>query len=202
MQADKTSDLGKMATPSWPCCFITLRCACPHSHNLSATSTLCLYCPVRSRKMVNTMKNLYTLRDEFKDELYRLRLDAELTVKELSEKASMSQSLVSAYELGDKAVSSESADKLADTFHLKGKDREDFFLLAANTRRRDCLVPYARTLSGELLNFVPRTLRLQGIDVGTISNCQYERDATGEEQLVIELRDGRKAVCSLSVALN
>ena len=151
------------------------------------------------------MNNIYTTRDQFKQELRRLRAQAGMTVRELSERAGICQSLISAYEVAEKSVSSESAAKLADAMALKGFFRNRFLLLAASTKRRDRLVGYSRDMGAAILNFIPHKLREAGIDLNAITDCDY-RDtlkpdlSAGPDRLEIQLRGGKRLICDFTVA--
>ena len=149
------------------------------------------------------MNEIYNAREDFQKLLFNYRSDLGLTVRELAEKAAMSQSLISAFEQAEKQVSAEAALKLADALALKGTEREHFLILAAATMRKDRLLSYARELPAELLNFLPQKLSQANIDLDTIIKCQYNAgvrlDKADPDQLVLELRNGQKVVCSLSV---
>lgn len=151
------------------------------------------------------MNNIYNTRDQFKQELRHQRAQARLTVRELSEKAGICQSLISAYEVAEKSVSSDSAVKLANAMALKGLSRDKFLLLAASTKRRDRLVGYARDMGAAILNFVPHKLREAGIDLSTITDCQYQQTlkpdlSKGPDRLSIQLKGGKKLICDFTVA--
>jgi transcriptional regulator with XRE-family HTH domain len=157
--------------------------------------------------LIHMMNTIYRSREQFQNEVCRHRSSALLTVKELAQKAGMSASLVSAFEQGDKPVSSGAAVKLADAFKLSGAVREDFLLLAAATRRKDRVVAYARELSAEIMNFVPRALKKAGIDFAKIESSKYSHNVDGEgksspDRLEVVLGDGKKVVCSLSVSVS
>ena len=88
--------------------------------------------------------NIQESRIDFAKEILRWRTQQQLSVREFSQRAGLSASLISSLEQGERPISSQSALKLVDAFNLQGCQREQFLLKAAATKRRDRIVAYAR----------------------------------------------------------
>jgi transcriptional regulator with XRE-family HTH domain len=147
------------------------------------------------------MNNVFEHRAEFGDQLKQLRHEANHSLRGLGELSGVAYSMISAFELGEKAMGSETSVRLADALHLTGEQRENFLMKAAGTRKKDRLVGYARTLAPEILNYVAKSLLNAGIDLNQIKACKYLRsEAEGCDVLALELSDGRKLSCSLVLA--
>jgi hypothetical protein len=59
---------------------------------------------------------------------------------------------------------------------------------------------YARELPAEIINFVVRRLVRAGVDLKSISSSRYQ-DQGEVESLEIGLKNGKKIICSLSLAV-
>lgn len=55
--------------------------------------------------------------------------------------------MISAFELGEKAMGAETSVRLAQAFNLTGEEREQFLINAAGTRKKDRLVGYPQQSS-------------------------------------------------------
>lgn len=120
--------------------------------------------------MSNTNTSIDECRARFGQLLRLLRKRQNLSQGDLKAASGVSDSLVSAFEHGERAVGSEVAARLADALRLAGDEREDFLLAAASTRRRDRLVAYARHLPPEILNYLPRLMAEAGVDLATVNS--------------------------------
>lgn len=100
--------------------------------------------------------------------------------------------MISCLEHGDRAIGSDVATKLANALSLTGEERQRFLFAAAATRRKDRLVGYARALAPEILNFVPKVLAAQGIDLEHIETAELRQSLNTESPHVLR---SLKAAC-------
>lgn len=103
-----------------------------------------------------------------------------LSLRELQAACGVTYTVVSNIERGERAVGAGTAERLADGLGLRGEEREQFLFQAAATRRRDRLVGYARELEPEILNFLPKVLASQGVDLGGIERSAIRSNLEGE----------------------
>lgn len=128
-------------------------------------------------------------RTNFGRTLKTYRTQQNLTLRQLQELGGVNYTLVSAFEHGERAVGADVATRLANGLNLAGDERQRFLFAAAATRRRDRLVGYARSLAPELLNFVPKVLAGNGLDLEAIEGCEVRQNLDGERpELLTQLR--------------
>ena len=134
--------------------------------------------------MSNSSTSIDECRRNFGYHLKKLRKQRNLSQGDLKASSGVADSLISAFEHGDRAVGAEVATRLADALSLEGDERESFLLSAASTRRRDRLVEYARQLPPEIINYLPRVLSEAGVDLEAIecSDICHAKD-TGDKGL-------------------
>ena len=157
--------------------------------------------------MTNKINRVYRAREVVGAEVRSQRNKAGLTLQELEEVTGVGYSLISAIEHGNRAVTADVATRLANAFKLQGKKRDQLLFLAAGTGKKDKLVGYARRLDPEIVNFLPKVLQEQGVDLEDIRHCQFRPTALDPlrggapeepvELLVVQLTDGRKIGCSV-----
>jgi transcriptional regulator with XRE-family HTH domain len=155
---------------------------------------------VRTYAQYKYMNTIYEQRSDFAAQVRHYRTQQHWTVNQLSKKAGMCPALISSIEQGDRNISFQAGLKLAEAFQLKGTTRDDFLFKAATTRKKDRLMAYARELPAEIINFVVRRLVRAGVDLKSISSSQYQ-DQGDTESLEIDLKNGKKIICSLSLAV-
>jgi transcriptional regulator with XRE-family HTH domain len=149
--------------------------------------------------MLIDMLEFWKARSDFGKKLRELRSSAGWTLRQMHETTGISFGVIASIEVGERVASPEAAVKLADAFGLVEKEREEFLLLAAATRKRDRLMQVSRTLPAALLNFIPQILMRRGVNIDHIGQCNIEERTEGEQQLTIAMEDGQKLLCRLEV---
>jgi transcriptional regulator with XRE-family HTH domain len=139
--------------------------------------------------------------------LRQLRTNNHLSLRELGDKSNLPHSLIAGIESGDRPAGPSVAVKLANALELLGDARDLFLLQAAQTTRRDHLLQEAQGLDAIVINFLPRKLIANGVVPAQIKSSKLvEISENGahapREQLNIELIDGRKVSCQITVSNN
>ena len=116
------------------------------------------------------------MKNDFPQRLSRLRRSAKLTNLELSELAPVSRSLIPGLQSGKRVVGEFQARKLGVALGLTGKDLDSFIYSGINRSKEKVLVE-ALPYPAELLNLLPRQLKLAGIGADRIEECVVEEDA-------------------------
>ena len=140
------------------------------------------------------MNEVYQSRRSLGAVIRQLRHDRGWSLREMERSTGIVYSFLSAVELGERAVGSVLAARLAEAFELEGSERDQFFLGAAGTRKKDRLVACARNLAPEILNYLPLRLQGSGVVLPNIISAQID----GEE-LRLVLQDGTQICCQLSI---
>ena len=95
---------------------------------------------------------------KFKDLLISKRKQQGLTAKELSKSASVSESLRSGIQNGNRRIADKQASRIANALDLTGCDKLEFVYLAMN-ESSDRLLESSRGYPVEILNSIPGLLR-------------------------------------------
>jgi transcriptional regulator with XRE-family HTH domain len=153
------------------------------------------------------MNDTTTAKRAFGDLLRQLRTNNHLSLRELGDKSNLPHSLIAGIESGDRPAGPSVALKLRKAFELTPADADAFLLKAAQTTRRDHLLKEAQGLDAIVINFLPRKLIQNGVVSAQIKNSELvevgENDACApREQLNIELTDGRKVSCQITITTN
>lgn len=95
---------------------------------------------------------------KFKDLLISTRKQQGLTAKELSKRASVSESLLSGLQNGNRRIAEKQASRIANALELTGSQKLEFVYLAMN-ESSDRLLESSRNYPVEILNSLPGLLR-------------------------------------------
>ena len=100
--------------------------------------------------------------NHFKDLLISKRKALGLTSKELSKQSSVSESLLSGLQSGNRRIAEKQASRIASALGLKGQEKSDFIFMAMNESTQR-LLESSKAYPVELLNYLP--VQLQKIKV-------------------------------------
>ena len=109
--------------------------------------------------------------NQFKDLLKSKRKELGITSKELSELASVSESLLSGLQTGNRRIGEKQASRIASGLGLLGEEHSDFVFMAMN-ESRDRLLESSEDYPVETLNFLPLLLRKMRISPEMISESR------------------------------
>ena len=109
--------------------------------------------------------------NQFKYLLKSKRKELRLTSKELSELASVSESLLSGLQTGNRRIGEKQASRIASGLGLLGEEHSDFVFMAMN-ESRDRLLESSEDYPVETLNFLPVLLRKMEISPEIISESR------------------------------
>lgn len=109
--------------------------------------------------------------NQFKDLLKSKRKELGLTSKELSELASVPESLLSGVQTGNRRIGEKQASRIASGLGLLEDEHSDFVFMAMN-ESRDRLLDLSEDYPVETLNFLPMLLRKMGISPEMISESR------------------------------
>jgi len=109
--------------------------------------------------------------NQFKYLLKSKRKELGLTSKELSELASVSESLLSGLQTGNRRIGEKQASRIASGLGLLGDEHSDFVFMAMN-ESRDRILDLSEDYPVEILNFLPVLLRKKGISPEMISESR------------------------------
>jgi transcriptional regulator with XRE-family HTH domain len=139
--------------------------------------------------------------------LKQIRNNSNLSLRQLGVKSNLPHSLIAGIESGDRPAGLSVAVKLQKALELTSPDADVFLLKAAQTTHRDHLLQEVHGLDALTINFLPRFIIKNGLVPATIKNTEIftvrENDAyAAREQLNIELTDGRKVSCHITITNN
>ena len=109
--------------------------------------------------------------NQFKYLLKSKRKELGITSKELSELASVSESLLSGLQTGNRRIGEKQASRIASGLGLLGEEHSDFVFVAMN-ESRDRLLDASEDYPVETLNFLPVLLRKMEISPEIISESR------------------------------
>ena len=107
-------------------------------------------------------KRYYSQMNQFKDLLKSKRKELGITSKELSELASVSESLLSGLQTGNRRIGEKQASRIASGLGLLGEEHSDFIFMAMNESRQRILAS-SKAYPVEILNSLPGLLRNKGV---------------------------------------
>ena len=99
----------------------------------------------------------------------------ELTAKELSKRASVSESLLSGLQNGNRKIGEKQASRIANALELTGSDKLEFVYLAMN-ESSDRLLESSRAYPVEVLNQLPLFLKSSGISSSAIQESRFNNN--------------------------
>ena len=108
---------------------------------------------------------------EFKNHLKIKRKEQEMTSRELAARSSVSPSLLSGLEKGNRVIGEKQAKRIAAALNLENQEHSDFVFMAMN-ESRDRLLDLSEDYPVETLNFLPLLLRKVGISPEMISESR------------------------------
>jgi len=108
---------------------------------------------------------------QFKDHLISTRKALGLTSKELSRRASVSESLLSGLQNGNRRIGEKQATRLASALELRDWENSDFIFMAMNESSQR-LLESSKDYPVEILNSLPFLLRNNGISAEEISSAR------------------------------
>lgn len=132
----------------------------------------------------------------FKDHLIRKRKELGLTSKELSKRASVSESLLSGLQNGNRRIGEKQASRIATALGLKGWEKSDFIFMAMNLSSKR-LLESSREYPVEILNSLPILLINKGISPTQISGARIF-----DPFLEISLKSGDVLRLSVTLSVN
>ena len=100
--------------------------------------------------------------NHFKDLLISKRKALGLTSKELSKQSSVSESLLSGLQSGNRRIGEKQASRIASALGLKKQDKSDFIFMAMNESTQR-LLESSKAYPVEILNSLPGLLRNKGV---------------------------------------
>jgi len=100
--------------------------------------------------------------NHFKDLLISKRKALRLTSKELSKQSSVSESLLSGLQSGNRRIGEKQASRIASALGLINQDERDFIFMAMNESTQR-LLEFSKAYPVEILNSLPGLLRKKGI---------------------------------------
>ncbi len=100
--------------------------------------------------------------NHFKDLLISKRKALGLTSKELSKQSSVSESLLSGLQSGNRRIGEKQASRIASALGLKKQEKSDFIFMAMNESTQR-LLESSKAYPVEILNSLPGLLRKKGI---------------------------------------
>jgi transcriptional regulator with XRE-family HTH domain len=100
--------------------------------------------------------------NHFKDLLISKRKALELTSKELSKQSSVSESLLSGLQSGNRRIGEKQASRIASALGLINQDERDFIFMAMNESTQR-LLESSKSYPVEILNSLPGLLRNKGV---------------------------------------
>lgn len=122
-----------------------------------------------------------TITEPFGGMLKRLRMDAQLSLRDLGHEADMPHSAIAAIESGRQGVTIELAERLADALRIK--DRDSFLMKAVSTTKRQRILPFARGYRAEILNGLAIYLAHAGISAKDIDGCYFAKPPYDESSV-------------------
>jgi len=108
--------------------------------------------------------------NHFKDLLISKRKALRLTSKELSKQSSVSESLLSGLQTGNRRIGEKQASRIASGLGLLGDEHSDFVFMAMNESSQR-LLESSKSYSVEILNSLPVLLGNTGISPERISGA-------------------------------
>ena len=100
--------------------------------------------------------------NHFKDLLISKRKALGLTSKELSKQSSVSESLLSGLQSGNRRIGEKQASRIASALGLKEQEKSDFIFMAMNESTQR-LLESSKSYPVEVLNSLPGLLRNKGV---------------------------------------
>ena len=100
--------------------------------------------------------------NHFKDLLISKRKALGLTSKELSKQSSVSESLLSGLQSGNRRIGEKQASRIASALGLINQDERDFIFMAMNESTQR-LLESSKSYPVEILNSLPSLLRNKGV---------------------------------------
>jgi len=100
--------------------------------------------------------------NHFKDLLISKRKALGLTSKELSKQSSVSESLLSGLQSGNRRIGEKQASRIASALGLKEQEKSDFIFMAMNESTQR-LLESSKSYHVEILNSLPGFLRNKGV---------------------------------------
>lgn len=100
--------------------------------------------------------------NHFKDLLISKRKALGLTSKELSKQSSVSESLLSGLQSGNRRIGEKQASRIASALGLKKQEKSDFIFMAMNESTQR-LLESSKSYPVEVLNSLPGLLRNKGV---------------------------------------
>ena len=100
--------------------------------------------------------------NHFKDLLISKRKALGLTSKELSKQSSVSESLLSGLQSGNRRIGEKQASRIASALGLKEQEKSDFIFMAMNESTQR-LLESSKSYDVEILNSLPGLLRNKGV---------------------------------------
>ena len=125
--------------------------------------------------------------NHFKDLLISKRKALGLTSKELSKQSSVSESLLSGLQSGNRRIAEKQASRIASALGLKGQEKSDFIFMAMNESTQR-LLESSKAYPVELLNYVP--VQLQKIKV----SHELIRDFSEQENKLIIFLENKNLI--------
>lgn len=109
--------------------------------------------------------------NHFKELLISKRKELGLTSKELSKLASVSESVLSGLQSGNRRIGEKQASRIASALGLKEQEKSDFIFMAMNESTQR-LLESSTSYPVELLNSLPCLLRNHGVSPEIISSAR------------------------------
>ena len=100
--------------------------------------------------------------NHFKDLLISKRKALGLTSKELSKQSSVSESLLSGLQSGNRRIGEKQASRIASALGLKKQEKSDFIFMAMNESTQR-LLESSKSYPVDVLNSLPGLLRNKGV---------------------------------------
>ena len=125
--------------------------------------------------------------NHFKDLLISKRKALGLTSKELSKQSSVSESLLSGLQSGNRRIAEKQASRIASALGLKGQEKSDFIFMAMNESTQR-LLESSKAYPVELLNYLP--VQLQKIKV----THELIRDFSEQENKLIIFLENKNLI--------
>jgi transcriptional regulator with XRE-family HTH domain len=119
--------------------------------------------------------------NHFKDLLISKRKALGLTSKELSKQSSVSESLLSGLQSGNRRIAEKQASRIASALGLKGQEKSDFIFMAMNESTQR-LLESSKAYPVELLNYLPVQLQKMKVTDDLIRDLREQ-----ENKLIIFL---------------
>ena len=121
--------------------------------------------------------------NHFKDLLISKRKALGLTSKELSKQSSVSESLLSGLQSGNRRIAEKQASRIASALGLKGQEKSDFIFMAMNESTQR-LLESSKAYPVELLNYIPVQLQKMKVSSDIIRGLSEQ-----ENKLIIFLEN-------------